>query len=49
MPRTIASFQRRYPQITVSLYESENQDLVQLLREGRVDMVVATIESDAQG
>lgn len=49
MPRAIASFQRRYPQITVSLYESENQDLVTLLREGRVDMVVATVDLDTPG
>jgi len=49
MPSAIAGFQAEHPQITVSLYEEENTDLVQLLREGQLEMVVATVDEDEPG
>lgn len=49
MPDAIARFQADNPKITVSLYEDENQDLVQMLREGRLEMVVATVDEGEPG
>ncbi|MDD5800305.1 MAG: LysR family transcriptional regulator [Coriobacteriales bacterium] len=44
MPSSIAAFQRQHPGIRVVLNEGENEELVQTLCEGRLDMVVATLE-----
>lgn len=49
MPATIARFQREHPGINVLLHESENQELVSLLKEGRVDLAVATVPDDEPG
>lgn len=49
MPAAIADFQQTHPQIMVSLFESENQDLVEMLREGQLEMVVATVGADEPG
>lgn len=43
MPSSIAAFQRQHPGIRVVLNEGENEELVQGLREGRFDMIVATL------
>lgn len=43
MPRAISAFQRRFHGITVSLHEGENTELVERLKEGRLDMAIATI------
>lgn len=44
MPTSIAAFQKQHPGIRVVLNEGENEELVQGLREGRLDMVVATLQ-----
>lgn len=42
MPSSIAAFQRQHSGIRVVLNEGENEELIQLLHEGRLDMVIAT-------
>lgn len=46
MPDAIAAFQERFPDITVMLREGENDELVELLKEGRIDMAIATMPLD---
>lgn len=49
MPATLARFQREHPGISVLLHESENQELISLVKEGRVDLAVATVPDDEPG
>jgi DNA-binding transcriptional LysR family regulator len=49
MPRAIAMFQRSHPGISFELYEGENDELVDLLEDGWLDMAVATIPRDEPG
>lgn len=44
MPSSIAVFQRQHPGIRVVLNEGENEELVAGLREGKFDMIVATLQ-----
>ncbi|MCI6845139.1 MAG: LysR family transcriptional regulator [Coriobacteriaceae bacterium] len=49
MPRAIAMFQRAHPHISIALVEGENDELVDELGEGRLDMVVATVAERVPG
>lgn len=49
MPRAIAEFRRRKPGVRVLIDEAENEDLVENLREGKLDMAVATFPSNMTG
>lgn len=49
MPRAIAMFQRAHPGISIALFEGENDELTEVLGEGRLDMVVATVQKDSPG
>lgn len=49
MPRAIAMYQRAHPHISIALFEGENDELVDELGEGRLDMVVATVAERVPG
>lgn len=49
MPRAIAAFRERKPGVRVRITEEENDELVAALREGRIDMVVATVPEAKSG
>ncbi|MGI6230256.1 MAG: LysR family transcriptional regulator [Tractidigestivibacter sp.] len=49
MPRAIAMFQRAHPGISISLFEGENDELSEVLGEGRLDMIVATVDRETPG
>ena len=49
MPRAIAEFRLRKPGVRVKIDEAENEELVEALREGRVDMAVATFPANVAG
>ena len=49
MPRAIAAFRKRKPGVRVRIDEAENEELVEALREGRVDMAVATVPPSVPG
>lgn len=49
MPRAIAAFQKEKPGVRVLIDEQENSDLVEELREGLVDMAVATFPPNTPG
>lgn len=49
MPRAIAAFRERKPGVRILIEEEENEGLVEALREGRVDMAVATIPPNVPG
>jgi DNA-binding transcriptional LysR family regulator len=49
MPRAIAMYQRAHPHISIALFEGENDELVDELGEGRLDMVVATVAAHVPG
>ena len=49
MPRAIAEFRERKPGVRVQIEEEENEELVEALREGRVDMAVATFPANIAG
>lgn len=49
MPRAIAAFRRQKPGVRVLIEEGENEELLEALREGRVDMAVATFPAGAPG
>ena len=49
MPDAIAAFGRTRPRVGIELYEDENDELVELLREGAVDMMVGTVPANAAG
>ena len=49
MPRAIAAFRERKPGVRVHIDEAENEELVEALREGRVDMAVATVPPSVPG
>ncbi|MBF0915253.1 MAG: LysR family transcriptional regulator, partial [Atopobium sp.] len=45
MPRSIAAFQKLHPNISIELDEGENDELVEWLSEGQLDLIVATVNS----
>ena len=47
MPRSIAAFQKQHPLISIELHEGENDQLVEWLSGGQLDLVVATITGPA--
>lgn len=49
LPRAIAAFRELKPGVRIMVEEDENENLVEALREGRVDMTVATIPTNAPG
>lgn len=49
LPRAIAAFHELKPGVRIMVEEDENENLVEALREGRVDMTVATIPTNAAG
>lgn len=49
MPRAITAFRERKPGVHVVIDEAENEELVEALREGRVDMAVATVPDNIPG
>lgn len=49
MPRAIAAFRQQKPGVRVQIVEEENEELIEALREGRVDMAVATVPATAAG
>ncbi len=49
LPRAIAAFHELKPGVRVTIEEEENENLVEALREGRVDMTVATIPANVSG
>ena len=49
MPDAIAALGRTRPRVGIELYEDENNELVELLREGAVDMMVGTVPAGAVG
>lgn len=49
MPEAISEFRRRKPGVRVLIDEAENEDIVDSLREGRVDMAVATFPNNLPG
>jgi DNA-binding transcriptional LysR family regulator len=46
MPHAIAAFQKVHPGIEIDLNEGENQELVSLLSDGRIDVMVGTVLLD---
>ncbi|WP_278773716.1 LysR family transcriptional regulator [Olsenella uli] len=49
MPRALSAFQEAHPGVNVLLHEEENAVLIELLREGRVDVIVASVPEDEPG
>lgn len=49
MPSAIAAFGEAHPGVRLQLIEAENDELIELLREGRVDMAVATVPEGVPG
>lgn len=49
MPRAISAFHELKPGVRIQLDEEENEELVEALREGRVDMAVATVPAGLSG
>ena len=49
MPTAIAAFDATHPGVGIQLEEEENDRLVDLLREGAVDMIVATVPKGVSG
>lgn len=49
MPRAITAFRERKPGVRIVIDEGENEELVEALREGRVDMAVATFPAGVAG
>ena len=49
MPRAIAAFREQKPGVRVLIDEEENEELIEALREGRVDMAVATVPPSVPG
>ena len=49
LPEALKRFQEAHPGIDAVITEEENQALIELLREGRVDMVVATVPENLSG
>ena len=49
MPRSIAAYQRVRPGIEVDLVEEENEELIQSLLAGQLDLIVATVPKDIPG
>lgn len=45
MPDAITRYRSKYPDIRVRIYEGENTELIELLKEGRIDMAVSTLSS----
>ena len=45
MPRSIAAFQKLHPQISIELDEGENDELIEWLSEGQLDLIVATVNT----
>lgn len=49
MPSALAAFAQTHPGVGIQLYEAENTELLELLREGTVDMLVATVPEGMGG
>jgi len=49
MPQTIASFRATKPGVRVEVVEEENDEIVESLREGRIDLAVATVPQSTAG
>ena len=49
MPRAIAAFREQKPGVRVLIDEEENEEIVEALREGRVDLAVATVPAGMPG
>lgn len=49
MPRAISEFAKTHPRVAMRLHEAENDELIEVLQEGRVDMVLATVPENAPG
>lgn len=49
LPRVIARFQTEHPGISVLVREGENEELIAMLKEGRIDLAVATVPADEPG
>lgn len=49
MPAALTAFGRTHPGVGIELNEEENDALVEMLREGQVDMVVATVPTGTPG
>ena len=49
LPTVLSVFQEEHPGINALIMEGENQELIEFLREGRVDMVVASVPHDFSG
>lgn len=49
MPEALSIFQEAHPGIDAEIIEEENRELIELLREGRVDVVVATVPENLPG
>lgn len=49
LPAALAAFQGEHPGIDALIMEGENQEIIEYLREGRVDMVVATVPMGMSG
>ena len=49
MPRALELFATAKPRVNIILNEGENTELIELLREGRLDMVVANVPKPASG
>jgi len=46
MPQAIATYQQKRPGIEIELHEIENDELIENLRAGQLDLIVATIPKD---
>ena len=46
MPQAIAAYQQKRPGIEIELHEIENDELIENLRAGQLDLIVATIPKD---
>ena len=49
LPQVIAAFRRKHPGVDVLISEGENDEIIEALRTGQVDMVVATIPEGMPG
>ena len=49
LPEALSVFQGAHPGINALVMEGENQELIEFLREGRVDLVVASVPHDLSG
>ncbi len=49
LPRALSAFHELKPGVRIIVDEEENEELVEALREGRVDMVVATVPKGVPG